>query len=332
MSDAAERAAPLAPAGSATASSAASVAAPATARRQLLTGVALLVLGQWILSLLDASSKMLTQQGLPVMGVAWVRYVGHVAAIFLLLGPARFRAQCRPAKPALQWLRGGLMLVSTLVFFSVLRLMPLAEATALNFCAPLFVVALSPWLLGERPGFHARASRWSGVAVGFAGMLVVVRPDGELSGPGIALGLLSALVFALMQMLTRRIAAHDAPMTTLIQSGVTGAALTTALVPFFWFESVPTPLQAGLLLSTGITGSIGHYFVIRAFQYADASFLSPFLYLQILSATAIGYLAFGQLPDWITALGVAVICAGGVCVAGGEPALRMLARRLGRAR
>ncbi|MGT2491712.1 DMT family transporter [Cupriavidus basilensis] len=97
--------------------------------------------------------------------VAWVRYVGHVIAVFLLLGPARFRQQWRPVKPGLQWLRGGLMLVSTLVFFSVLKLMPLAEATALNFCAPLFVVALSPWLLGERPGRHARVSRWSGVAI-----------------------------------------------------------------------------------------------------------------------------------------------------------------------
>ncbi|WP_237717205.1 EamA family transporter [Cupriavidus basilensis] len=150
-------------------------ASTSPARRQLLTGVALLVLGQWILSLLDASSKTLTQQGLPVVGVAWVRYVGHVAAIFLLLGPARFRQQWRPVKPGLQWLRGGMMLVSTLVFFSVLKLMPLAEATALNFCAPLFVVALSPWLLGERPSAHARVSRWSGVAIGFAGMLVVVR-------------------------------------------------------------------------------------------------------------------------------------------------------------
>ncbi|KDP84809.1 DMT family transporter [Cupriavidus basilensis] len=308
----------------------ASATAASPARRQLLTGIALLVLGQWILSLLDASSKTLTQQGLPVAAVAWVRYVGHVIAVFLLLGPARFRQQWRPVKPGLQWLRGGLMLVSTLVFFSVLKLMPLAEATALNFCAPLFVVALSPWLLGERPGRHARVSRWSGVAIGFAGMLIVVRPGGELSGAGIALGLLSALVFALMQMLTRRIAAHDAPMTTLIQSGVTGAALTTLLVPFFWFQAVPTPLQAVLLVSTGITGSVGHYFVIRAFQYADASFLSPFLYLQILSATTIGYLAFGQLPDWITALGVAVICVGGVCVAGGESALRAVARRLGR--
>lgn len=297
------------------------------ARRQLLTGIALLVIGQWVLSLLDATSKTLTQQGLPVMAVAWVRYVGHVAAVFLLLGPAGWRRQWRPARPGLQWLRGGLMLASTIVFFSVLRLMPLAQATALNFCAPLFVVALSPWLLGERPGRHARWSRWAGVAVGFAGMLVVVRPGGELSPVGIALGLFSALVFALMQMLTRRIAAHDAPLTTLIWSGVTGACLTSLLVPAFWFETMPTPAQCALLLSAGLTGSLGHYFVIRAFQYADASFLSPFLYLQILSATTIGYLAFEQLPDWTTALGIGVICLGGLCVAGGEPLLRAAATR-----
>ncbi len=299
-------------------------------RRRLLTGIALLVVGQWILSLLDATGKTLTQQGLPVVAVAWVRYLGHVVAIFLLIGPARWRQLSRPALPRLQWLRGALMLASTLVFFTVLKLMPLATATALNFCAPLIVVALSPWLLGERPGVHARWTRWIGVGIGFAGMLVVVRPGGELSPLGMGLGLLSALLFALLQMLTRRIAAHDAPMTTLIQSGVTGAALTTVLVPFFWFEAVPTLPQGALLLSAGVTGSLGHYFVIRAFQYADASFLSPFLYLQIFSATVVGYFAFGHLPDWTTALGIAVICVGGVCVAGGEPLLRRIAMRLQR--
>ncbi|TWG80499.1 drug/metabolite transporter (DMT)-like permease [Cupriavidus gilardii J11] len=297
-------------------------------RRQLLTGIGLLVLGQWILTLLDATGKTLTQQGLPLVAVAWVRYVSHVVVILLLLGPSRFRIQQRPAKPAMQWMRGALMLASTLVFFSVLKLMPLAQATALNFCAPLFVVALSPWLLGERPGRHASLTRWGGVLIGFAGMLVVVRPGGELTPAGVALGLLSALLFALLQMLTRRMAVHDAPMTTLIQSGITGAVLTTLLVPFFWFETMPTPLQCALLLSAGVTGSLGHYFVIRAFQYADASFLSPFLYLQIISATTVGYLAFGQLPDWTTALGIAVICAGGVCVAGGESVLRAIAGRL----
>lgn len=297
-------------------------------RRQLLTGIGLLVLGQWILSLLDATGKTLTQQGLPIVAVAWVRYVGHVIAIFLLLGPRRFSVQCQPNAPRLQWLRGGVMLVSTLVFFSVLKLMPLAQATALNFCAPLFVVALAPWLLGERPGRRAMTVRWCGVLIGMAGMLVVVRPGGELTPLGVALGLTSALVFAIMQMLTRRLAAHDNAMTTLIWSGITGTVLTSALVPFFWFEATPTPLQCGLLASAGITGSIGHYFVIRAFQYADASFLSPFLYLQIFSATSVGYLAFGHLPDWTTALGIAVICAGGLCVAGGETVLRSVTTRL----
>ncbi|MGT2429084.1 hypothetical protein ACU4HD_10985 [Cupriavidus basilensis] len=137
----------------------ASATAASPARRQLLTGIALLVLGQWILSLLDASSKTLTQQGLPVAAVAWVRYVGHVIAVFLLLGPARFRQQWRPVKPGLQWLRGGLMLVSTLVFFSVLKLMPLAEATALNFCARCSWWRCRPgcWASG-RDGMRASAA------------------------------------------------------------------------------------------------------------------------------------------------------------------------------
>ncbi len=93
--------------------------------------------------------------------VAWVRYLGHVVAIFLLLGPTRWRLQYRPSRPRLQWLRGVLMLASTLVFFSVLRLMPLAQATALNFCAPLFVVALI--------AVAARRSAWARTRAGRAG-------------------------------------------------------------------------------------------------------------------------------------------------------------------
>ncbi|BDB27271.1 DMT family transporter [Cupriavidus sp. P-10] len=297
-------------------------------RRQLFAGVLLLVIGQWILSLLDATSKALTHEGISLVAVAWVRYVGHVVAIFLLLGPSGWKRYWRPARPDLQWMRGAMMLVSTLVFFGVLKLMPLAQATALNFCAPLFVVALSPWLLGERPQRHVRLVRWAGVTIGFGGMLVVVRPGGQLSLFGIGLGLVSALAFAMMNMLTRRVAAHDPPMTTLIQSGITGACLTTLIVPFFWFDAWPTPLQSALLLSTGVTGALGHYFIIRAFRHADASFLSPFHYLQIVSATAIGYLAFSQLPDWTTALGIGIICAGGLCVAGGEGALKTIQNRL----
>jgi drug/metabolite transporter (DMT)-like permease len=287
-------------------------------RQQLWAGIACLVLGQWILSLLDASGKTLTQQGFHVVTVAWVRYVGHVVVLLILLRPKGFVDRLVPKAKKLQWMRGGLMLLSTLIFFSVLRLLPLAEATALNFCAPLFVVALSPWLLGERPS----PVRWLGVLIGFAGMLVVVRPGSDLSTAGMLLGLLSAFVFGLLQLITRRIAEYDTPMTTLLQSGVIGTCLTTLLIPFFWFDAQPTPMQAMIFLSTGVTGSLGHYFVIRAFQYADASFLSPFLYLQIISATSIGYVAFGHLPDWMTAVGIAIICVGGMCVAGGETLLR----------
>jgi drug/metabolite transporter (DMT)-like permease len=284
-------------------------------RAGLWLGIVCLVLGQWTLSLLDTAGKTLALAGYHVVMIAWMRYTTNTAFMAVTLVPLyRHRTGksiLQSAHLHLQIIRAMLMLVSTLAFFSVLKIVPLAEGTAMNFCAPLIVLAASPWLLRER----TYASRWVAVAVGFVGMLIVVRPGGAIAPPGVALGILSAVTFAGVAMLTRKTNQADDPMVTLFYSGLGGMLASSAIVPFFWSPEVPSSREWLILASTGVTSTIGHFFVNSAYKHAEASLLTPFVYLQIISASAMGWLVFNQLPDSLTALGIAIICASGAGIA-----------------
>ncbi|WP_235579370.1 DMT family transporter [Pseudorhodoferax sp. Leaf274] len=273
-------------------------------------GVVLHVLGLWVLSSLDASGKYLALLGVPVLLVAWVRYAVHTALSSAILLPRHGRGLLRTHSLRGQLLRGALMVASTLLFFSVLQRVPLAEATAMNFMAPVFLMALAPWLLHEPHRLH----RWLGVVLGFAGMLLVVRPGAGLDTVGVLLGVATALTFAAFQIATRRLAA-DAPLTTNYYGGLFGTVALTPLLPWVWQLPPLSPVQWALLLSTGITGAIGHGLQSAAYARTPATLLAPYSYLQILSAAALGWAVFGQLPDATTALGIACICGAGIAVA-----------------
>ncbi len=281
----------------------------------LWIGIGCLIAGQWTLSLLDAAAKLLAQAGYHVMMIAWMRYTTNTAFMAATLAPwyrrRTGRSILRCNHPRLQIVRALVMLASTLVFFSVLKIVPLAEGTAMNFCAPLLVLAASPWLLGEK----AYATRWTAVAVGFAGMLIVMRPGGAIAPAGVALGLLSAAVFALLAILGRKANQGDDPMVTLFYGGLVGMVGSSLLVPFFWSAHTPDVREWLILASTGVTSTLGHYLFNTAFKHAEASLLTPFFYVQIVSATTIGWLVFEQLPDALTAAGVAIICASGIGIA-----------------
>jgi drug/metabolite transporter (DMT)-like permease len=178
----------------------------------------------------------------------------------------------------------------------------------MNFCAPLIVLAVSPWLLHEK----TYPSRWIAVAAGFIGMLLVVRPNGGIVPLGAALGIVSAIIFAAFAILSRKLSQKDDPLVTLFYGGLTGMIASSLLVPFFWSSQAPDTRQWLILASTGITSTIGHFFINSAYKHAEASVLSPFIYLQVVSATAMGWLVFNQLPDRVTVLGIAIICASGI--------------------
>jgi drug/metabolite transporter (DMT)-like permease len=286
------------------------------------SGILFLVGGLWLLSILDASGKLLVMVGVPVLMVSWFRYVVHTALMSAVLLPTRGRALLATRSLPRQLLRGFLMILSSVFFFSVLKRVPLAEGTAMNFMAPFFVMAMAPWLLGEPHRLH----RWIGVAVGFAGMLVVVRPGGQLDCEGVLLGVLTAFTFALFQISTRRVA-HDDPLTTNFYGGLFGTVVLTLALPFYWETPQLAPWQWALLISTGVSGFLGHWLQAAAYARAPATLLAPFVYLQIISAAGLGWAIFGQLPDAVTWAGFALIVAGGLGVAWREARLARHARQ-----
>lgn len=287
----------------------------AAARPRVLLGVAFLVSALWTLTLLDTAGKLLALAGYHVVVIAWARYTLNTVLMAATIAPLYRRRTGRSilqsAQPRLQIIRAVIMLMSTLIFFSVLKIVPLAEGTAMNFCAPLIVLAASPWLLGE----SSRPSRWIAVAVGFSGMLIVVRPGGNIVPLGVALGILSAITFATLAIMNRKLNQRDDPLVTLFYGGLIGMLGSSALVPFFWTSQVPDLREGLILASTGVTSTLGHFLLNSAYRHAEASMLTPFVYLQVVSATLMGWIVFGQLPDRLTVIGMAIICASGMGIA-----------------
>ena len=275
----------------------------------------LLILAMWVLSCLDASAKWLMASGVSLLAVSWVRYTVHLLVVLAALLPLRGPGVLRSRRPGAQMLRGAAMLMATLMFFSTLAYLPQAEATAINFLAPLIVLALAPWLLGEPP----RLSRWVACIVAFGGVLVIVRPGGGLHPVGVVLGLLTACCMAAQFITTRRVAEDD-PLTSIIWSGAVGTVCLTLALPFYLPQALPVlkalgPWQWALLISMGVSGALGHLLQIAAYRNAGASALAPFVYLQIISATGVGWLVWGHFPDALTWVGIGIICASGVSVA-----------------
>src|SRR5262249_47437007 len=174
---------------------------------------------------------------------------------------------------------------------------------------PFFVAALSGPILGE----WVRWRRWTAIAVGFVGVLVVTRPGPGSFQPAALLSLSGALCYALYALSTRILARTDSNETTPFYSNIVGAAVMLPVVPFFW--SSPTDaLIIALMVATGALGSFGHYLLIAAHRLAPAAVLSPFIYTEIVLVIALGYLVFGDLPNRFTITGAAIVIASGLYI------------------
>ncbi len=281
-------------------------------------GIALLVCSMWVLSGLDATGKFLVSIQVPVIVTTWTRYALHLLICLALFVPTRGTRILKSRDPKAQVIRGLTVACATMLFFSTLGYLPLAEATAINFLAPLLTLSIAPYLLKEKPS----RVRWTAACIAFLGVLIVVRPGGGLHPVGTLLGLATACAMCIQHISTRKIAGDD-PLTSLIWTGALGTLLTTPLL-LWQAHSISTVLSGlsvthwVLLISTGFTGMLGHLLQIVAYRNAPASTLAPFIYLQILSAAGLGWLVWGQFPDKVTWVGIAIICASGIAIAAYE--------------
>ena len=216
-------------------------------------------------------------------------------------------------RPGLQLLRSLFLLLATLGFWGGLRYLPLAEASSVTFLAPTFVVLLS-W-----PLLHERATRARQIAstVGFIGILILLRPGSAVMHPAVLLLIGAALSNALYQLLTRKLLDESAHATLFYSASVGTLALTLGL-PFATDLDRLFAVGVAPLVLLGVLAGLGHWCMTQAYLSAPASLLTPFTYLQIVWATAFGYLMFDQHPDRLSAVGMAIVVASGVCLAAWE--------------
>ncbi|MES2028718.1 MAG: DMT family transporter [Pseudomonadota bacterium] len=257
----------------------------------------------------DAMAKYLSRTGMPSVEIAWIRFLVFVLILLpIVLAPASGNAM-RSTRPLLQVFRGLGLLCSSIFFIMALGYLPIAEATATGFISPLFVTGLSVLFLGEKVGLR----RWTATIVGLLGVLIIVRPGTAAFQPGTIFPIISALGWATALVLTRKISGADRAITTMAFSAITGFLVLSVIVPFYWI--VPTWTQIALGVGIGSAATIGHWIVVQAFRYADASVLAPFSYVQLVWVTLIGFFVFGEVPDAVTFAGAAVIIASGVYTA-----------------
>jgi drug/metabolite transporter (DMT)-like permease len=254
-----------------------------------LRGIGLMVLAVSTFTCLDTTSKYLAQH-YPVPGIVFVRYIVQMLLMVVVLAPRMGMDLLRTANLRLQIVRGVL-----------------AEAASIAFMAPIIVAVLAGPLLKEQVG----ARTWIALAGGFVGVLLIIRPGGDVFTWVAFLPLFSALGMALYQMLTSKLAGRDAPLVTLFYPALIGTALVPLVAPTQLV--LPESLaHCGLFLLIGVLGGLGHFLLIRAHQYAPSSILSPFMYAQLVTALFLGWLVFGDLPDGLAFVGMATVAASGL--------------------
>ncbi len=209
---------------------------------------------------------------------------------------------------------GGLAMV---LWFSALKLLPLPEALAIGFAAPIITLVLAAVMLGET----MRIYRWSAAMVGFLGVVVILWPrlaslDQVLAGDDAALGALfalgSAFCVALAMIQVRELVATESSQSIIFYFTLAIMVLSLASLPFGW--TLPDPLQAALLVGAGVFGGIGQMFLTECYRHADASTIAPFEYVSMIWGLVIGFMLFAETPSATVMAGATLVIAAGLFI------------------
>lgn len=276
-------------------------------RRQRLVAIGLMNVALFCFCCLDAGAKWLASQGVDPMITVFARYAVAVALVSLFVNHWTTPGVMRTSRLGLQVLRSLLLLGSSLLTYTALRHIQLAEMSAIMFATPFIVALFAGPILGERVG----PRRMAAICVGFAGVLIVLRPGLGGLHPASLLIVGAALCYSFYGILTRMLAATDSSRTTLVYSGLAGVAVMAPVLPFVW----TAPDSAGvwaMLGFVGLAGGFGHWLLILAHARAPAPVLAPFMYGQIVWMLILGYLIFGDLPDVWTFAGAGIVIASGL--------------------
>lgn len=277
------------------------------AQQRKVTGILLMCVGVACLSVNDAIAKALTATYSPLQIVFMRSVLAAPVAVLIVLriGGAQALVSHRPAA---HLLRGILWICATVLFFTSIMHLGLAEATALIFVAPLFITAISAMLLKEHVGWR----RWAAVIAGFIGVLIVIQPGAATFRPVLLLPVATAFIYALLMISARWVDKRESVWTLLLYFTGTSAFLSAFIVPFVWIAIRPDDLW--LFIATAAFGTAGMTMMSQAFRITPAAVVAPLEYTAILWATALGWLIWSDVPDTATIIGAAVIITSGVIV------------------
>lgn len=275
---------------------------------RILAGIGLVLLAVACFATLDTATKI-SVTAVPILMSVWFRYAFQAVATTTVLLPLYGTALLRTAHPRYHALRGALLLVTSVLAFFSLRYMPLAEFTAIVLIAPLAVTLLAATTLKE----HVSPLRWTLVAGGFIGTLVILRPGGASFSWAILLPIGLVVTNAFFQVLTSKLAQTENPLTMHFYTGWVGTLIASCALPFVW-SALPSWHWWALLCLMGVMGTVGHFMLIMAYQRAPASTLTPYLYAQIAFAMLGGWIMFAYVPDNVSLVGMGLIA---VCGAAG---------------
>jgi drug/metabolite transporter (DMT)-like permease len=295
-----------------------SVAAqPARARWSALPGnvrgAAWILLSCLFISAMAATVKLLGER-LDSLQLSFFRALFGLLSVLPIVAWGRFEA-VRTARLGTHISRGLLGATGMVCGFYAITHLSLAEATAIGFTKPLFMVVLAGFLLGE----VVRARRWSATAIGFLGVLIMVRPGGDAIEWAALVALVGAFAAACVSLLIKRLSATEAPLTILFWLGVVTALMTLPPALAVWRQ--PTLMELAAMGMVAVLASLAQVCMIRGFKVGEASALAPFDYARLPLAAAFGFALFGEVPDVMTVTGAALIVASTLYIAHREAAL-----------
>lgn len=282
----------------------------ARAQSSIFKGIVLMALAYATIAGMDGVAKFLID-GYHPFQIAWGRYLFQSMFLSVVIfginrqSPALLRTH----RPAFHAARAFLSWFSNLPFIWALSFIPLADATSAALVGPLIVTALSVPLLGERVGVW----RWSAVAVGMVGALIVVRPGMGVVHWAIMLPMVSATSFALYSIFTRKLSATEGMNRMMLLDAYGGLFYASLAMPFVW--KTPGLADWALFAAMGLISTLARTALVNSLRFAPASITAPFSYTQIVSATLIGLLVFGDFPDKWTITGAAILCLSGIFIA-----------------
>ena len=277
--------------------------APAGARR--VGGIAFILAALVCFGALDTTTKIASTAA-PVVMAIWVRYLVQTVVTAAVLWPSQRSRLFRTGRPALQFVRGALLLTCSVIAFFSLRHMQVGEYTAIVMLTPLLLTVVAALALHEPVSWL----RWLCVLGGFAGSMIVIRPGEDLFHWLMLLPLLLVAANTGFQVLTSRMAKTEDPGTMHFYTGLVGLVLASIGLPFAW---QPLPWQVWIVIGLmGVFSTLGHFLLIMAYTRAPVAVLTPYLYLQIGLAALFGWLVFSHVPDAWSLAGIALVAASGV--------------------